>query len=227
MPRRRPRSLLIILLAAALAAGLFLVLQPCADQLLRRPTPLPSSRLPPPSDTTAGRPLDSTLAVRLAPLLDDWLARWQRSFPGFRLERLRSSFVYEPGPTRPEGEAALTSDAVDLRQRAQLGLISYSPDRNRYVDRNAYAVVVIAAGDTTVESEPDQLVELVDLQRKTRTRLAFHGTAGSTDRVRWLDDSTIVLCGSGEDQSGDRIRVRPELRLVQLNRRTVIVYTVP
>ncbi|MEO0085525.1 MAG: hypothetical protein ABIK37_02715 [candidate division WOR-3 bacterium] len=223
MPRRRPRPLLFILLAAAIAAGLFLVLRPCADLLLRRPTPAP----PGPRDTTAGQPLDPALAARLEPLLQVWLDRWQATQPGFNLSRLRSTFTYPLLPARPEGEASPAPPAAELRRREQLGFISYSPDRSRYVDRNTYAVIVVAAGDTSVESEPDQLVELVDLRRNERTRLAFHGTASSTDEVRWLDDSTIVLCGSGEDPSSTRQRRLPELRLVQLGRKTVMTYSLP
>lgn len=227
MPRRRPRSLLLILLAAAIAAGLFLLLQPCVDQLLRRPPPALPPPPPEPADTTTGRPLDPALAARLEPLLRAWLGRWLATLPGFSLNQLRSSFVYKLGPTRPESETAPALDAAGLRLREKFGLISYSPDRSRYVDLNAYAVIVIAAGDTSVASEPDQLVELGNLRRNERTRLAFHGTASSTEEVHWLNDSTIVLCGSGEDHSSARLRHLPELRLVHLNRQTVTTYSLP
>lgn len=147
--------------------------------------------------------------------------------PGFSLSRLRATGQYEIAPLRPEPDAASGFDSAGLRRREALGYISYSPDGSRYVDRNAYAEIVIADGDTTVESEPDQLVKLVDLRRRTHTRLAFHGTASSTSKVVWLDDSTIALCGHGEDHSGDRLRILPELRLVQLSRRTVTSYSLP
>uniref|UniRef100_A0A7C4CCS6 Uncharacterized protein n=1 Tax=candidate division WOR-3 bacterium TaxID=2052148 RepID=A0A7C4CCS6_UNCW3 len=219
MPRRRSRPLLPTLVILALAVGLVLVLRP----RLARPRPAP----PPEPKPAPARSLDPALAARLEPLLDDWLARWRKTDPGFSLARLRALAEYEIETPRPEPELAPDSAAALLRRREAAGLISHSPDRSRYIDLNAYAEVVVSRTGTRVYSEPDQLVELVDLRRRTRTRLAFHGTASATDAARWLDDSTVVLCGSSENPAGARSHRLPELRLARLNRRTVATYTLP
>jgi len=224
LPREpRPRSGLLLFVLLGLAVCLLLVLRPCVLELIRRqPPPRLAVR-----DTATGAPLDSALVAQLAPRLRRWVGRWQETLPGFNLSQLRSAWEYDPEPVQPEPDAPPGPDTTELCRREALGYISYSPDRSAYVDRNAYAAIVITGADTTVESEPDQLVQLVDRRRNTRTRLAFHGTASSTDEVLWLDDSTIVLCGSGENHTGGRLRYLPHLYLVRLGRLAVVAYTVP
>lgn len=216
VPRRRFAPLLLVLLGIAAAAGLVVVLGPWIAARLRPAGPTRPAQ----PDTAAAAGLDAKLIARLEPLVGDWLANWQETLPGFALDWLRRSGQ----DSLPAGDTG--TDTAGLQLRTALGYIRLSPDRSRWVDINSYAVVMIENGDTNIYHEPDQLVELVDPRRRTRTRIAFHGTASSTETAIWPDDSTIVLLGSGENGEAPGTRL-PALTVIRLAAGMRTAYQLP
>lgn len=67
----------------------------------------------------------------------------------------------------------------------------YNPSNTMYVDIDSYNWVLDEDG--TAMFEPDQEINLVDVNKKSITRVAFYGPSHWVEDVFWINDSVFVL----------------------------------
>lgn len=94
-------------------------------------------------------------------------------------------------------------------------LLIFSPDRSRYIDIDSYQWSLGEDGE--IASSPDQEIDLVDVNKKTVTRIAFRGPSQWVENVFWKNDHTVCLL----ENSDERILSVTE---IDLKKRTVRSY---
>ncbi|WP_276479584.1 hypothetical protein [Paraflavitalea pollutisoli] len=105
--------------------------------------------------------------------------------------------------------------------------LKYSPDSSHFIDLDSYNIDITrdAQGRLTgAEIGPDTEIGLVDLTGKTRSRLLFMGPGGNVEDGLWLDNSTVVLMGTQENQQGERV---PTIWRYHIPTKTFFVYELP
>ncbi len=174
--------------------------------------------------------MDSALAEFISAQASGWVRRSAERIPGFAPSQLRMTSQREfqlewrnPGEPIPRAERE-----ARLALRQKLGFLSFSPDSSRYVDLDGYAGIVVSDGDTEVLREPDQLVQLVESGTGRTARIRFHGTASRTEKVLWLNDSTLVLLNQVEEHAVQGPPpIVPEVEVFDLANGRVINFRLP
>ena len=94
-------------------------------------------------------------------------------------------------------------------------LLKYSPDSSKFVDLDSYNIdIEINEGGERIghPQGPDTEISLIDLGKKTKTRLLFFGPGNSVEDASWLDNENLVLVTSADNDDSS-----PNLSLVKLN----------
>src|SRR5712691_8203670 len=146
---------------------------------------------------TASVPLISSSLARLGPLVERelplWVELWRKRVPSFAV----SSFTpVREGPFTPEYTVEFTpSEDEDIRRR----LYACAPDRSLCVDPYVLTSFERQADRIESLSDADQGVALIDMKKKTWTRLLFCGTGCSFQDAAWLDGDTLAIVGSTDE----------------------------
>jgi len=78
-----------------------------------------------------------------------------------------------------------------------LDFLVYNPTKNKYIDFDSYQWGFDENGQP--EFSPDQEVNLVDLNKKTVSRIAFRGPSQWIEDAFWKNDSTVVLLENNDE----------------------------
>ncbi|MEO0077497.1 MAG: hypothetical protein ABIK86_00655 [candidate division WOR-3 bacterium] len=178
----------------------------------------------------AGTAIDSALAEFISAQAPAWVRRSAERIPGFAPSKLRmtSQREYQLEWRDPDEPIPRAEREARLVLRQKMGFLSFSPDSSRYVDLDGYAGIVVSDGDTEVLREPDQLVQLVESGTGRTARIRFHGTASRTEKVLWLDDSTLVLLNQAEEYAVQGpTSIVPEVEVFDLANGMVIAFRLP
>jgi hypothetical protein len=80
-------------------------------------------------------------------------------------------------------------------------LLKYSPDSSMFIDIDSYNIELQKnkKGDLVpIENGPDTEVNLVDVEKKQKTRLIFLGPGNGVEEAGWIDNQTAILIGYRE-----------------------------
>jgi len=150
----------------------------------------PPSPAPRVTDATplisASRARLSSAVERALPL---WVESWRGKVPSFAVSTFT---LVREGPYTPEYTVAFSpSDDEDLRERLYL----CSSGRSRCID--PYVLTSFKRTDDGIEpmSDVDQGIALIDMKKKTWTRLLFCGPSCGFQDAAWLDAETIAVVG--------------------------------
>jgi len=147
-------------------------------------------------------PLISSSSRRLSSAIERALPLWVESWRGKDPSFTVSTFtLVREGAYTPEYTVAFSpSDDEDIRER----LYACSSGRSRCVD--PYVLTSFERSDDGIEvmSDVDQGVALIDMKKKTWTRLLFCGPSCGFQDAVWLDTETIAVVGSETHEPGKR-----------------------
>lgn len=134
---------------------------------------------------------------------DPWLKHWANTMPHFNL----STFLYTRTSAFENSieDNQLSNDNNAFRQTYGK-LISYSPDKKKYLDFYSGQIVfdtIHTNGKITVSPafDIDQYFFLGDYTRHTATRLLFMGSSAALEEATWISDSAFILVGTVREQN--------------------------
>ena len=75
-----------------------------------------------------------------------------------------------------------------------MNFLIYSPNKEMYIDFDSYAWFVYEDDDKSeIFFDIDQEINLVNISKKTVTRIAFRGGSDWVEDAYWINDNTVVL----------------------------------
>ena len=75
-----------------------------------------------------------------------------------------------------------------------MNFLIYSPNKEMYIDFDSYAWFVYEDDDKSeIFFDIDQEINLVNISKKTVTRIAFRGVSDWVEDAYWINDNTVVL----------------------------------
>ncbi|QEC52532.1 hypothetical protein EDD80_11319 [Anseongella ginsenosidimutans] len=181
-------------------------LSSCADWKINKGSPAQESLTPQPETQkfNLDKNSDSTLA--------QWAGYYEKIEPGFSL-----------------ADFELTStDSLRIMQGNVLGsfdqnfeaiyepFLIFNPDKSMYLDFDSNNWGIDESGEPSFS--PDQEVNLVDMKRKTVSRLTYRGPSQWVEDAFWENDSTIILLENGYEK-------QPVITKLHLSDQLVRTYT--
>jgi hypothetical protein len=176
-------------------------------------TPVPESAT---GDTTSGMRSESgppqpsgaqigtsdSLMNVAAPKLEEWIAMWRASLPGFAVDSLWMDKKQRWSPDllrKIEGDIRHRETPTDVAFEI-LGI--RSPDGRRILDVDRYLVIEPVGDDVDESGEPDSQPWLIDRRAGTEALLKTCGTDCSFHWGTWLSPSRFALAGMRDGDDG-------------------------
>jgi len=138
-------------------------------------------------------PFANTLSLSPNNTLNLWLSSYIKTDKNFSLENF--NFSYEDTVDFIEGSVFGTFDK-EFNQ-VYLPFLIYNNNKQKYIDIDSYRWILDE--DNEIIFSPDQEINLVDLQKKTVTRIGFNGPSEWAEDAFWENDSIVVFLENNYD----------------------------
>ena len=101
-------------------------------------------------------------------------------------------------------------------------LLSFSPDKNKFIDIYSYQLNLAKEGNKLVANpEIDQEIALCNLKTKTWNRILFRGSTNWIEEVAWIGNTKFILEGIEINNNENRI---PKIFIGDINSRSLDIF---
>lgn len=142
---------------------------------------------------------------KINPTLQNWLSYYQQYVQNIDLVNFKF-FTEELNPYYKSEILAIFDEGFDKLYEP---FLIYSPSKKQYIDIDSYNWYVEPSDKKTPVFNADQEVSVINLESKTKQRIAFRSPSFCIEDAYWLSDSTIILLENGED-------FKPKIAIIDL-----------
>jgi hypothetical protein len=89
----------------------------------------------------------------------------------------------------------------------------FNADKNKYIDFDSYSWFIDETGVPSFS--PDQEINLIDIEKKTVSRIAFRGSIEWVEDAFWKNDSTVILLENNYEKQPIITKIDLKNKLVQ------------
>jgi hypothetical protein len=130
---------------------------------------------------------ECTLTLDSNEILQTWINYYKSFYKDFSLK----NFIFERGSTINEMQGTICAIFDKCFDPRLAEFLIFSPNKKKYVDLDTYGMSLTK--DNEADFEIDQAVNVVDIDKRTNTRIFFLGSVGRVEDAFWESDSRIVL----------------------------------
>ncbi|MDR2206858.1 MAG: hypothetical protein LBE36_11970 [Flavobacteriaceae bacterium] len=138
--------------------------------------------------------IDFKLDTNSNDVLKEWFAYYQSQEDKFSLD----NFIFNEENTINEIRGNICGIFDDCFDNRFVDFLVYSPDKKRYIDFDSYSIILDE--NNVADFEIDQEINVVDIEKKTITRIVFYGSSQWVEDAFWENDSTIILLENSPEQ---------------------------
>lgn len=158
----------------------------CSEKEVQKTSNIPQTEV---SQTT------KTTSVAEANKFESWVEFYKNDNPEFSLEGFKP-IENQPFNLHPTSTPASFDGNFNKYYKR---FLIYSPDKSKYIDIDSYNWAVAADGNISFEA--DQEIVLVDLNSKTKNRIAYFGPSYRIEDGYWKNNNEAVLLGNSNVNS--------------------------
>ena len=151
----------------------------------------------------------------LAMDLNETLLTWINYYKSFDKDFSLDNFIFEREGTIDGMQGTVCGIFDKCFNQRLVDFLIFSPNKKKYVDLDTYGMSLDE--DNEADFEVDQEVNIVDIEKRTITRIFFLGPSGRIEDAFWENNSSIVLLMS-------YIEYFPIIAIFDLNTKKVEYY---
>ena len=144
--------------------------------------------------------------------LKDWLRYYRKEVPDFSLEKFKLQYV----DTLDFISGNVPGSFDQEFDKVYYDFIVHNQDGTKYIDFDSYQWSLDENGKFILS--PDQEINVVDLKKRTVTRIGFRGPSYWVENAFWENGSTIVLLENSSEK-------QPTINRLDLESRVMETYT--
>jgi hypothetical protein len=153
---------------------------------------------------------DRTFAMDINETLQTWVNYYKSFDKDFSLQ----NFIFERVGTINEMQGTICAIFDKCFDSRLAEFLIFSPNKKKYVDLDTYGMSLTK--DNEADFEIDQAVNVVDIDKRTNTRIFFLGSVGRAEDTFWESDSSFVLLLN--------IDYLPRIGIIDLNTKLIKYY---